>query len=113
MFRQALRCQSRYIARRPLLSSPQCPRLTRPFALFGAKPTESQAKIAKLESDANADPADVAKQLNLYNELVASGAERAVVARWELAEQEVSHRRPICSFRGESASDLSGSQTTP
>lgn len=86
MFRQALRCQSRMVARRPL----PCPRLSRPFALFGAKPTESQAKLARLESDANANPSDVAKQLSLYNELVESGAERGVIARWELAEQDVS-----------------------
>ncbi|KAI5453245.1 i-AAA protease yme1 [Naganishia albida] len=38
-----------------------------------------------MESDANASPEDVEKQVKLFKELVVSGAERAVVSRWETA----------------------------
>lgn len=66
----------------------------RSFSLFGGGSsnltTQSQANLAKLESEANADPKNVAKQLALYQELILNGAEKAVVTRWELAEEEVS-----------------------
>lgn len=43
-----------------------------------------------MESEANASPEDVEKQVKLFKELVVSGAERAVVSRWETAMLAVS-----------------------
>lgn len=66
---------------------------TRSYSLFAgdSEPaTQSQEALARLESEANASPEDVDKQIKLFRELVVSGAERAVVSRWETAVQTVS-----------------------
>lgn len=66
---------------------------SRSYSLFAgdSEPaTQSQEALAKLESEANASPEDVDKQVQLFKELVVSGAERAVVSRWEAAVQSVS-----------------------
>jgi hypothetical protein len=66
---------------------------TRSYSLFAgdSEPaTQSQEALARLESEANASPDDVEKQIKLFRELVVSGAERAVVSRWETAVQSVS-----------------------
>jgi hypothetical protein len=66
---------------------------TRSYSLFAgdSEPaTQSQEALARLESEANASPEDVEKQIKLFRELVVSGAERAVVSRWETAVQSVS-----------------------
>jgi hypothetical protein len=60
------------------------------FAGDAGPASQSQEALAKLESEANASPEDVEKQVKLFKELVVSGAERAVVSRWETAMQSVS-----------------------
>lgn len=59
--------------------------------------TATQAKIAKLESDANASPDDLDRQVELFKVLLDGGAENAVVARWNEAVKEVSSLN-ICSL---------------
>lgn len=87
------RKQLRFTTRIPQ-STLLLPRSTlRHYSLFAgdSEPaSQSQKALAKLESDANASPDDVEKQVKLFKELVVSGAERAVVSRWETAIQSVS-----------------------
>lgn len=87
--RKQLRLSTRLSSTTPLL--PHIP--TRHYSLFAgdAGPaSQSEETLAKLESEANASPEDVDKQVKLFKELVVSGAERAVVSRWETAVQSVS-----------------------
>ncbi|KAJ9107948.1 hypothetical protein QFC19_002691 [Naganishia cerealis] len=79
---------------------------SRRYSLFAGETepaTQTQATLAKLESEANAAPEDVEKQLKLFKELVVSGAERAVVTRWEAAVQ-TNPKSPLLS--SEEAFDL-------
>jgi len=66
----------------------------RSFSLFSrAASTENtpvQGKLAELESDANAEPEDSDRQLELFKALLDGGAEQGIVARWELALRAVS-----------------------
>jgi hypothetical protein len=86
--------------------SPQKYPNSRHYSLFAGETepaTKTQATLARLESEANAAPEDVEKQLALFKELVVSGAERAVVTRWETAVQSVSR---TFLRRGDSTQDV-------
>lgn len=70
----------------------------RNFSLFSttasAKPTIAQGTLAKLESNANASPEDAAQQVELLKALLNGGAEQAIIARWDVA-QEASPPQPM------------------